>query len=845
MLHIAAQGTGAVLRVIGRVHNGGLGRRRQLTADLLVSQTVVELGDLQVDDLGHILLGQGLVEHDLVQTVEEFRPEGAAQQCANLLLCAFLNGAVCVDAVQDILRAEVGGQDQNGVLEVHRSALRIGDPAIVQHLQQDVEHVGMRLLHLVEQDDGVGLAAYRFGQLAAFFISHVSGRRANQTGHGVFLHVFGHVDTHHVVLVVKQRLRQRLGKLGLAHARGAEEQERADGTVGVLNARAAALDGFRDGLNRFVLTDHPLVEGLVQGQQLLPLSLHQPGNGNARPALHDLGDFLVGNSIPKDIAVFRGLGTALFLFQLLLGFRQTAVFQFRRLFQVIALLGGLDLTVQVLNLLPQLLHPANGVLLVLPLRLHGVEGIPFLRQLLLQLGKTRLGQPVLLLLQSGLLDLHLDDLPGHRVQLSRHRVHFRPDLGAGLIDQVDGLVWQEPVGDIPVGQGRGGDDGGVRDLHAVEHLVPLLQATQNGDGILHRGFIHLHRLEPALQSGVLFNILAVLVQRRRADAVQLAPSQHGFQEVARVHAALGLSCAHNGVQFIDEQDDLALGLLHLVQHSFQPFLKLAPVLGARDQRTHIQRENGLVLQLFGDVLLHDSLGKSLGNGGFAHAGFADENRVILRLPGQNADNVPDFLIPADHRIHLLLSCPLDQIGAVLFQRVIGPLRVVGGDSLIAPDFLQGFQDTFSRDLVGLEQLLHAAPGSFQKSKEQMLHRHILVLHGLRLLLRRIERGLYVGADIKAVHGLTCPHAGDLSQLGLRRRFQTFHRNVHLFQQLRDQTALLPQQCQKQMHLLHLLMRILHRQLLRALDSLNRFLGIVIEVHLLYLPFALALSSLEC
>ena len=273
--------------------------------------------------------------------------------------------------------------------------------------------------------------------------------------------------------------------------------------------------------------------------------------------------------------------------------------------------------------------------------------------------------------------------------------------------------------------------------------------------------------------------------------MQLAPSQHGLQQVARIHAALGFSCAHNGVQFIDEQDDLALGLLHLVQHGFQPFLKFAPVLGARDQRAHVQRENGLVLQLFGDVLLHDSLGKSLGNGGFAHAGFADQDRVVLRLPGQNADDVPDFLVTADHRIHLLLSCPLDQIGAVLFQRVVGSLRVVGGDTLIAPDFLQGLQNTLLCNLISLEQLLHAAPGSFQKSKEQMLHRHILVLHGLRLLLRRIERGLYVGADIKAVHCLTCPHAGDLSQLGLRRRFQTFHRNVHLFQQLRDQTALLP------------------------------------------------------
>ena len=479
------------------------------------------------------------------------------------------------------------------------------------------------------------------------------------------------------------------------------------------------------------------------------------------------------------------------------------------------------------------------------MRVHGIAGVPLLGQFLLQLGKTRLGKLVFLLLQRRFLDLHLDDLPIQRVQLCRFGIILRPDLGTGFIDQVDSLVGQEPVSDIPVGQGRGGDDGGVCDFHAVEHLIALLQSTENGNGVLHRGFIHLHRLEPALQSGVLFNILAVLVQRRRADAVQLAPRQHRLEQIARVHAALGFACAHNGVQLIDEQDDLALGLLHLVQHGFQPFLKFAPVLGARDQRAHIQRENGLVLQLLGDILLHNPLGKSLGNGGFANAGFADENGVVLRLPGQNADNVPDFLIPADHRIHLLLSCPLDQIGAVLFQRVVGSLRVIGGDTLIAPDFLQSLQNTLLCNLIGLEQLLHAAPGSFQKSKEQMLHRHILVLHGLRLLLRRIERGLYVGADIKAVHGLTCPHAGDLSQLGLRRRFQTLHSNVHLFQQLRGQTALLPQQCQKQMHLLHLLMRILNRQLLRALDGLNRFLGIVIEVHLLYLPFALALSLFEC
>ena len=45
---------------------------------------------------------------------------------------------------------------------------------------------------------------------------------------------------------------------------------------------------------------------------------------------------------------------------------------------------------------------------------------------------------------------------------------------ASLINQVDGFIRQEPVGDIAVGEGGGGDDGPVGDLHTVEHLVALL-----------------------------------------------------------------------------------------------------------------------------------------------------------------------------------------------------------------------------------------------------------------------------------------------------------------------------------------------------------------------------------
>ena len=56
VLHVAAQRTRAELRVIGRVDDELLGLRRQLAAQLLVGKTLVERGDLKVDDAGDVLL---------------------------------------------------------------------------------------------------------------------------------------------------------------------------------------------------------------------------------------------------------------------------------------------------------------------------------------------------------------------------------------------------------------------------------------------------------------------------------------------------------------------------------------------------------------------------------------------------------------------------------------------------------------------------------------------------------------------------------------------------------------------------------------------------------------------
>ncbi|MNI50110.1 hypothetical protein D3C73_1047540 [compost metagenome] len=96
---------------------------------------------------------------------------------------------VVIGALNQMRRADIRGHDDNGVLEVDDPALGIGEPSVIEQLQQDVEHLRMRLFHFVQQHDGVRLAADRFGQLAALLVPDVSRRRPDEPGDAVLLHV--------------------------------------------------------------------------------------------------------------------------------------------------------------------------------------------------------------------------------------------------------------------------------------------------------------------------------------------------------------------------------------------------------------------------------------------------------------------------------------------------------------------------------------------------------------------------------------------------------------------------------------------------------------------------------
>mmetsp|Transcript_74057 Transcript_74057/g.176583 ORF Transcript_74057/g.176583 Transcript_74057/m.176583 type:complete len:274 (+) Transcript_74057:1346-2167(+) len=232
------------------------------------------------------------------------------------------------------------------------------------------------------------------------------------------------------------------------------------------------------------------------------------------------------------------------------------------------------------------------------------------------------------------------------------RGELHPDLAAGLVQQVHRLVRQKTGGDVPVRELCCRHQRGVLDADPVVRGVPVLEPTQDGDGCLHRGLIHAHLLETPLQRRVLLDVLAVLIHGGGPNAAQLPPRQHGLQQVRRVHGPIGLASADQQVCLVDEENDPPLGVFDLLEHGLQAFLKLPPVLGAADQRAHVQRHHPAVFQGFRHVADDHTLRQALHNGRLPHTWITHQDRVVLGPPGQHLHHPPDLLIPADDRVQL-------------------------------------------------------------------------------------------------------------------------------------------------------------------------------------------------
>ena len=197
-------------------------------------------------------------------------------------------------------------------------------------------------------------------------------------------------------------------RLGLADAGRAEEDERADRSLRVLQAGTRAADGAGDRLDRVLLADDPVVQRRFHLQEPLGLLAGDAHQRDARPHRDDLRDVLF-----RDIRLVR-------------------------------------------------------LLLFLPLALHLVDAVAqallAILQLLRHIEVVRILGGFLLALEGGEHALRL-------LQVRRRDGAVHPHARARLVDQVDRLVRQEPIRHVARGEIGGGLQRLVGDLQLVVLFV--------------------------------------------------------------------------------------------------------------------------------------------------------------------------------------------------------------------------------------------------------------------------------------------------------------------------------------------------------------------------------------
>ena len=436
------------------------------------------------------------------------------------------------------------------------------------------------------------------------------------------------------------------------------------------------------------------------------------------------------------------------------------------------------------------------------------------------------------------LDLHLQDLPIQRIELFGLAVDGHAQPGGRLIHQVNRLVGQKPVGNVAVRQGCSRHQCRIRDTDPVVQLVFFLDAAQDRHGVFLRGLLHHHGLEPSGKGGILFHVLAVFIQRRGANAVQLPPRQGRLDQVGRIHCAIRFAGANERVHFVDEQDDVPSRSRDLIQDCLEAFLELAAILCACDQGTHIKGHQRFVAQGFRHIAIDNAQGEALGNCRFTNAGFTDQHRVVLGAARQHLHGTADLVIAANDRIDLALAGGGRQILGVFLERLI---TILCAGCICRAPLAQIIDCRIERlriDRTGLQRILRGRTHN-GKCGEQSLYGHKTVSRFLGDLCRLIEY-----TDQLAICARIGGRTADLGHFGQSRIIglaHAFGRTASAGDQIGSQPFGVIEQGLEQMSGRQLRMAVPHGDGLCSLQEAPRPLRELLQVHHMSPSF----STLSC
>src|SRR5271163_139321 len=257
-------------------------------------------------------------------------------------------------------------------------------------------------------------------------------------------------------------------------------------------------------------------------------------------------------------------------------------------------------------------------------------------------------------------------------------------------------------------------------------LITVLEAAENGNRVFHVRLADEDDLEAPLQGRVFFDVLAVLIQRGSAYGAQLAASQRRLQHVRGVHRAFRGARADKGVQLVNEQDHLPVGVGYVFQDRLQAVFKFAAVFRAGQHRSQIERNDSLVAKDLRHVAGDDAPREALDDSGLTDAGFADQYGVVLGAPRKHLDDTADLFIAADDGIKFSAPRQIGQVFRIFLERLIFRFRILIADPLRSTHRGQPAKDRVVGRSGGGQRQLGWIVLFLRQGQQQMFGRDVVV-----------------------------------------------------------------------------------------------------------------------
>ena len=189
----------------------------------------------------------------------------------------------------------------------------------------------------------------------------------------------------------------------------------------------------------------------------------------------------------------------------------------------------------------------------------------------------------------------------------------------------------------------------------------MISTASGTDGA--RTMIGWKRRSSAPSFSMYFRYSSSVVAPMRLD---LAARERRLEHVRGVDGALGGAGADERVQLVQEEDtfsDCRISFMTALSRSSNWPRYFVPATRA----PRSSWSSRLCDEHVRHVVVDDLLGEALDDGRLAHAGLADQDRVVLRAAGEDLDDPLDLGLAADHRVELALAGELGQVARELVE----------------------------------------------------------------------------------------------------------------------------------------------------------------------------------